>query len=152
MKILIRNAQPFLPLTLSSIEQVASAVLAQEGVTTDELSLHFVTTEEISALHATFFNDPTPTDTISFPLDPPGAPGYHVLGEVFVCPETARSYLQKEDPQACYEETLLYLIHGLLHLIGYDDQSEEERIKMRLAEERHLLNLSTQQLSLSKNS
>jgi probable rRNA maturation factor len=105
------------------------------NVEADEISVHFVTQKKICDLHAEYFDDPTPTDTISFPLDYPSknSQGHVHLGEVFVCPKTALEYVQKKggDP---YIETSLYLVHGILHLLGYDDLTPKERKEMRKQE------------------
>ena len=103
---------------------------------TNEVSVYFVTTEEMCCLHLDYFNDPTPTDCISFPLDDSQDQdaGYHILGEVFVCPQTAIDY----DAKAAYSEATLYLVHGLLHLIGYDDLDAKSRRIMRAAEKKYM--------------
>lgn len=99
-----------------------------------DVSVHLITDKQMRGLHKTYFDDESPTDCISFPIDD------EILGDVFVCPKTALLYAEKnqKDP---YEEIALYIIHGLLHLIGYDDLQEEERKKMRRAETKHLRNL-----------
>ena len=68
--------------------------------------------------------------SITFPLD------QDFLGEIFICPKTALLY----NPQHPYQETTLYVIHGLLHLLGYDDISSKERTIMR-REEKKLMTL-----------
>ncbi len=97
-------------------------------------------------LHGQYFNDRSLTDCISFPLDESESP-YRVLGDVFVCPQVAIAYAGRNggDP---YLETTLYLVHGLLHLMGYDDITEKDRKKMRAAEERHLSHLQKRRLTL----
>jgi probable rRNA maturation factor len=147
----ILDRQTALKFSLDSVKKIVKAVLKEEGESCDELSIHFVDKAEITKLHADYFNDPTPTDCISFPIDEEEeASPYRLLGEVFVCPETAIEYAQKHkgDP---YEETKLYLIHGLLHLMGYDDIEEADRQEMRNAEERHLQRLKRLNVSLLPN-
>jgi probable rRNA maturation factor len=106
--------------------------------------VHFVTAKKICYLHDLFFKDPTLTDCISVPLDPMGkrSGGYHLLGEIFVCPKAALLYAKEHviDPQ---EETLRYVIHGLLHLIGYDDIKLKDRRVMKKKEEECLHTLIT---------
>lgn len=116
-------------------------LLKQLGGRVDEVSIHFVNVKEISKLHADFFDDPSPTDCISLPLDSPfdDTGSWHVLGEVFVCPAIAKSYAKEHDLDA-YQETLLYVVHGLLHLYGYDDLEPKARRKMR-AKEKELMSL-----------
>ncbi|MCC5832271.1 MAG: rRNA maturation RNase YbeY [Chlamydiales bacterium] len=126
-------------------------VLHTERKHTNELSVYFVTTEEITRLHKEFFHDPSPTDCISFPLDQEEGVGYHILGEVFICPKTAIDYLLQsgeEINEDSYRETTLYLVHGLLHLIGYKDINDEDRKNMRAAEQRLMEPLIRQKLLL----
>ncbi len=138
MLVHIFNQQTDLPLDENQVRNLVKKVLEQERQTCDEVSLYFVSIDEISQLHQKFFNDPSPTDCISFPLDQDEeSDSYQILGEVFVCPAMAIEYAQANhlDP---YEETTLYVIHGLLHLMGYDDIEESEIKQMRHAEAKHL--------------
>lgn len=59
------------------------------------------------------------------------------LGDVFVCPRQAIFYADENglDP---YRETTLYIVHGLLHLLGYDDIEESDAKLMRRKELKHL--------------
>jgi len=100
------------------------AVLEDLGSTHTEVSIYCVTQAKICALHDQFFQDPTPTDCISFPLDE------EHLGEVFVCPKAALEYAP-EDP---HNEVALYIIHGLLHCLGYDDLEPVAKRAMRKKE------------------
>lgn len=144
MKIHISNAQRDLGLDRAQIRTLVADVLRTEGVVTDELFLYFVTHKKIAALHLLYFDDPTPTDCISFPIDPPrrskrNTPP-HVLGEIFVAPKAAIEYITKHPKRgnSVERELALYIIHGLLHLIGYDDLETRARTRMRRAEKRHL--------------
>jgi len=71
-----------------------------------------------------------------------------ILGDVFVCPKTAIEY-SKSHGGDVYEELTLYVIHGLLHLMGYDDIEETDIVKMREAEKRHMNHLKKLDLGLS---
>jgi probable rRNA maturation factor len=114
----------------------------------DEVELRFVSNRAMCKLHQEFFDDPSPTDCISFPIDSADDIGYRLLGEVVVCPKTAITYADKyqNDP---YEEVTLYIIHGLLHLLGYDDLEEKTRKQMRLLEKKCFAVLKKQNLVLS---
>ena len=72
---------------------------------------------------------------MSFPLDPSGTASSvpTVLGEVFVCPRVAITYAHAHDLDP-YAETTRYLIHGILHLLGYDDLTPREKQVMRRKE------------------
>lgn len=139
MRVNVINRQRDLSLDSRVVKKLVKRVIEDEGESCDEVSVYFVKTAEISKLHADYFDDPSPTDCISFPLDDTqDSEGYRHLGEVFVCPAVALSYATKKslDPT---QETLLYIIHGLLHLLGYDDQDPKAKRRMRRAEKRHVL-------------
>lgn len=132
--IAIFNRQKDLPLNKGSARTLVQSLFDFLKISAEEISLYFVTEKEICKLHEQFFQDPTPTDCISFPLDEKD------LGEIFVCPSVAIQYAKKRklDP---YEETSLYIVHGLLHLLGFDDLEEKARRTMRKKEKscmRHL--------------
>ena len=131
------NSQDSLTIPLARVQLLAETMLAFKKVKTDEISIHFVDKKTISDLHQEFFQDPTPTDCITFPVDAPDEEpnGHHVLGEVFVCPEVAIEYAQAHNLSP-YDEVSMYIIHGLLHLLGYDDLSPKEEKIMREEEKR----------------
>jgi probable rRNA maturation factor len=116
----IINDQDALAIAEEAVRSLVQCVLEYEGQTCDEVAIHFVSTQKICELHDEFFNDPSSTDCISFPLDDEEESDYRILGEVFVCPATAVEYAQHHSTDP-YEETSLYIVHGLLHLMGYDD-------------------------------
>ncbi len=137
------------------MKKVISFLLKILKISTDEVIFHFVTDPKIREIHKEFFNDPSSTDCITFPLDPPEKRknSYHVLGEAFICPKIALSYAKKRaiDP---YEELCRYVVHCLLHMIGYDDIESGERAKMKRRERNCLKKLKEEGLlnkSLSKS-
>ncbi|MEM7175721.1 MAG: rRNA maturation RNase YbeY [Chlamydiota bacterium] len=127
--------QADLTICSSQVKNLVNVVLTYKQIVCDTVICHFVDTATISALHRDFFNDPTPTDCISFPLDAPTAspPGDSILGEIFVCPRIAIDYATTHQLNP-YDEVSLYLIHGLLHLIGYTDTEPKKRAEMRRQE------------------
>lgn len=93
-----------------------------------ELSIALVDDEEIARVHDVYLGDDSPTDVITFPGEEE-----EFAGEIVVSAETARRAAREEDTTLAYEISL-YLVHGLLHLSGLGDASEEERARMRRAE------------------
>ena len=71
-------------------------------------------------------------ETISIDDDPQDE---NVTAEIYICPEVAVQYATEHqlDPS---RELLLYAVHGMLHLAGYDDIEDDDRAKMRQAEAR----------------
>jgi len=143
----IVNEQDSLIFPLEQIEPIIKQVLKDENCTCDEISINFVDEPTICQLHQDHFNDPSPTDCITFPIDEEDDSCYRVLGEVFICPYTALKYAKEhnEDP---YLELTLYLVHGLLHLLGYDDIEEADCVLMRQAEKRHMKKLKKLKITI----
>ena len=96
-----------------------------------ELSLVFLTDPALAKLHGDFLDDPSPTDVITFEGDP--ASGH--AGEICVSVDTAAAYATKHRRDFAAELTL-YLVHGWLHLAGYDDLAPARKRVMRRAEAR----------------
>ncbi len=145
MHVLIQNTQKDLKLSKRAVKKYILTALHFLDVSADEIHINFVTEKKICLIHEQFFNDPSPTDCITLPLDEDEETiGYKLLGEVFICPKAALSY---PDP---YKETGLYIVHTLLHLIGYRDGNPAERLKMRRAEKRVLAHLDKNNLRLDK--
>lgn len=138
----VENNQTDLVIDLLTVKQIADTVISYEGHSYDEVSIYLVDMDQICSIHQDFFDDPSPTDCISFPMDEPDEEGYKILGDIFVCPKAAIDYavMNGGDP---YYETTLYTVHGLLHLLGYDDIEEVDQIEMREAEKRHMEHLKT---------
>lgn len=137
MNILVVHNQKSLKISDESVRRVITEFLLVANVHYDEVAIHFVNVETICDLHSDYFDDPSPTDCISFPMDDTQFPGYRVMGDIFICPETALKYVQ-ENGGNVYQEVTLYLIHGLLHLIGYDDVEDIDNQAMRKAEAIHI--------------
>jgi probable rRNA maturation factor len=109
-----------LPTDHGALIDLARRTLDAEGAGAVELSVSLVSTEEMDDLHRRYLDEPGPTDVLSFILDEDG-----LLGDVVICPEVASS--QTEELSA---ELRLLLVHGILHLLGYDHEGDEERRAM----------------------
>ncbi|MDT7942494.1 MAG: rRNA maturation RNase YbeY [Bacteroidota bacterium] len=99
------------------------------------LAYTFVSTSEMQTLHETLLGDPSPTDVLT--LDYREASDAPLLAEIFICPAfvktSARTYRLPYG-----EELRRVLVHALLHLLGFRDDTPENRLRMRFAEERCL--------------
>jgi probable rRNA maturation factor len=137
------NRQKELPLAMPKVRAALRELCSFLAISSDELALYFVGKKRIGELHEEFFGDASPTDCISFPIDD------SYLGEIFVCPAVALDYAKKRglDP---HEETLLYVVHGLLHLVGFDDLTPQAKRIMRKKEKSCMRHLSKQGLSLHR--
>jgi probable rRNA maturation factor len=107
------------------------------GCPPGELSLVFLTDGALAQLHADFMDDPSTTDVITFEGDTAAG----LAGEICVSADTARAYARAHGHDFATELTL-YLVHGWLHLAGYDDLQPAKKRRMRAAEARALQLLS----------
>jgi probable rRNA maturation factor len=98
-----------------------------------ELSIAFLTDSALARLHASFLDDLSPTDVITFA----GTPAFGQAGEICVSADTARTFAAGHRRDFS-EELTLYIVHGWLHLAGHDDRQPACKKRMRAAEARAL--------------
>lgn len=104
-----------------------------------ELSIVFVTDEEMARLNERYRKRVGPTNVLSFPLHLPGATDMHpeILGDVVISTETASK--EAENVGISLEEQIdRLLVHGVLHLLGYDHQKSKEEHLMSQKEKEML--------------
>ena len=119
---------------LEGLMTLARATLLGEGIADAELSISFVTEDEIAGLHERYLHEAGPTDVLSFPLDDEaGEDGLRQLGDVVIAPAVA-SRNNPDDPAA---ELRLLLVHGILHLLGHDHLEQADRATMWARQERY---------------
>jgi probable rRNA maturation factor len=113
-----------------ALVELLEAVLAEEGVGADaEAGLLLVGVEEMGALNAEHLGGEGPTDVLSFPLDGVGdGPGW-MVGDVVVCPEVAVGQAAGH-AGGVEDELRLLVVHGALHLCGWDHGEPAERQAM----------------------
>lgn len=131
-RILVDDRQHAL-VDVDGLVSLASACLAGEGAGRSELSLSFVTEDEIADLHLRYMGEEGSTDVLSFPLEEVDEDGVRILGDVVIAPAVAGRN-NPADPSA---EMRLLLVHGILHLLGHDHEEDEERAEMWAIQERY---------------
>ncbi len=156
----IANAHPRLHCARRALEKTVAVLDAHAekflgGCPPGELSIVFLTDPALAQIHADFMNDSTATDVITFE----GRPEAGLAGEICVSADTAARYvalLEGRAPAsprartplmarprrssavqtAFSTELTLYVVHGWLHLAGYDDLQPAKKRRMRAAERR----------------
>lgn len=126
-----------LPGTTRRLRGVAVATLRRVGVTQGALSLLLCDDRTIELLNSHFRKIPKPTDVLSFPAGDRLPTGTVHLGDVAISVETAARQAEAAG-HSLEQELCLLLIHGVLHLCGYDherDQGEMAALEARLREE-----------------
>jgi probable rRNA maturation factor len=136
---------------------LANAALVEQGVRgLAEVSLIFCDETTIAALNLQFMGKLGPTDVLSFPIDsepeptgrvpdaggsgpgePPASEIPQLIGDIVICPAVAaKNALEHEC--TLDDEIALLIVHGVLHLMGWDHEVDEEAERME-ARERELL-------------
>ena len=135
IRVSIASPQEIVTPPFAQLREVGRVVLEGEGVTEAKISLAFVDDATIHGLNKRFLNHDEPTDVISFPLS--GAGSKKLEGELVIGVEVAKRQAE-ERGHSVDAELCLYVIHGLLHLCGYDDKKPKDAREMR-AKERYYL-------------
>lgn len=139
IRIKVASPQEIHPLPYQRLRDIGALVLEGEAVKEAKVSLAFVDNPTIHRINNQFLQHDEPTDVITFPMSGPGAKvleGELVIG-VEVAIEQARERGHSVD-----EELFLYVVHGLLHLVGFDDIGDADRAAMRARERYWLKELS----------
>ena len=131
----VRNSQRKVPLNVADLERFTVKALklclelprkSSKLTKLPEIAVWIVSDRRIAALHRKFMDEPGPTDVITF---------QH--GEIFISAETARRHAHRFK-NTLARELKLYIVHGLLHLQGFDDRDERGARAMRAVQSRIL--------------
>lgn len=127
------------PLDLSAFERLAAFILDREELPDEvELSIAIVHVAEMAELNSRYRGKDGPTDVLSFPCDDPcpvASPGEPIaLGDVVIAPEIAEQQAA-ELGHTVEAELNLLLAHGVLHLLGYDHEADEDAEAMQAREQ-----------------
>ena len=122
-------------MSAAQIRRAVVATLAAEKAKKSRVSVLLTGNREIRRINLSFLKHDYATDVISF-----GAGEKNYLGDIVVSAEMARSFSKKlRIPYT--QELSRYVVHGTLHLLGYEDGSKKDKIKMRRRQERILKKL-----------
>jgi len=141
-QITIKNLQKKIPLNPSRITRMVKTILRHEGIAAADLSFVFVTDRAIKVLNKKYLKRSYATDVLAFDL------GQGTLCEKKKCPLAGEIIISVETAvknAKLYHSTLkgeiaLYVSHGILHLLGYDDHSRRDIKRMR-EKEGEILNI-----------
>ena len=137
---MILNRQSRILLQDAALARFLTSVRRELKLSRRELTVCFVGDREIARLNRQFRGKPKSTDVLSFPANGTGASDFQsaegdkVLGDIAISPQAARRNARLFG-RTFDEEIRILILHGVLHLAGYDhevDNGEMERIEMRL--------------------
>ena len=136
-KIVVHQANPDRTIVEEQIRATVARVVEGEGFVIQELSIVLADNATVHELNREWLGHDYETDVVSFSLDEAALADRRIDGEIYVDLDTAAE--RAPDFGASFEaETLRYVLHGLLHLMGHDDATEGQRSAMRALEDRYL--------------
>lgn len=130
LDVFVANEQSDVPLDERRIVSLVRVAAAEEDVDPRaEVSVLLVERQAMASLKEKWLGEPGPTDVLAFPMDdqPPDQEPY-ILGDIVVCPDVA---LHQASAGQVTEEVDLLVVHGFLHLVGYDHQRPQDARSMR---------------------
>jgi rRNA maturation RNase YbeY len=134
-EIVVANRQRAKPLDRAQLKKLVEWVCAQMKIESAQVGFHFVTPKEMARVHEQFMNIAGSTDVITF--DHGSQPPHFIHGEIYI--SIADAIQQAKDFKTTWRsEVNRYVIHGLLHLLGYDDTMPKARAIMKRHENRLL--------------
>ena len=129
----IQNLQREAPVDAARMTRLARCAIRRLRIRErGTLSIAFIATRRMRALNHQFLRHDRPTDVLSFRYD-----GEPIVGEILIDPSQAKAYANRHNvPYA--EELSRYVVHGLLHWLGHEDQTAAQQRAMRAMEDRLL--------------
>lgn len=131
----------------SDVVPLAQLVMREERLPADsEVAIVLIDSDEMARYNELYMHESGPTDVLSFPIEDgaPGAPPERAeegppvnIGDVFIAPDVVRANADRSEVPF-EDEFALMVVHGLLHLLGWDHRSEDDATRME-ARERELL-------------
>jgi probable rRNA maturation factor len=141
MNVTIASRQRVRKINRPLLKQVTTALLADSKIEKADLGIHLVAAAEMTRLNEKFLRHAGPTDVITFDYSNPRPqtpdPRRQLHGEIFVCVDEAVLQARKFGT-SWQSEVARYIVHGVLHLLGFDDASANARGKMKREEDRRL--------------
>ena len=141
MEILFKNAQRKIRINSKGIKNNVKQVLEDLDCHEKELSILVVSDAKIRELNRQYRGMDRATDVLSFPQqEEDNGLNHHLLGDIVFSAETAARQA-KEHGLSFEEEILLLLIHGILHLLGYDHERSKKNEKQMRKKSRELFGM-----------
>jgi probable rRNA maturation factor len=140
----VHNPQTLIELDFQALKAAARTVLEGEGIRAAKVTLAFLDNSAIHALNKRHLDHDEPTDVITFPYSAPQAK--KLEGDIAIGAEVAKQQAA-ERGHPVNTELILYVIHGCLHLCGYDDRTSRDAKQMRRKEREYLAKLGLPDIS-----
>lgn len=130
MQVYLNNKQKYLKISARYWKKFIVEILKVLKIEDNtEISITFVTNKKIQKINKEFRNIDKPTDVLSFPFDNSFKLPVQMLGDIVISTEKAEFQAQ-EYGHSLNREIAFLLVHGILHLLGYDHETIEEEKEM----------------------
>jgi len=149
--VVVADEQTKIAIDIARWGDLAIAALVSHGVQDGEMNLLFVDESEMHELNLAHMNRDRPTDVLSFPLDGSDGDGTDLdqpvdvfIGDIVVCPSYAAAQAPEHAGELSHDGSLddelaLLVVHGVLHVLGWDHEDPVEAQQMSAAEQALLL-------------
>ncbi len=140
MKIWIRNLQRLIPLDSRKLKKVAKTILADFALPDAEVSISFVDDGRIQELNRRYLGRDKPTNVLAFSMREGEFASLHpqLLGDVVISVDTARRQSNRFGLNET-EMVILLMIHGILHLLGYDHEGTKKGASKMALKQKEML-------------
>jgi len=130
LRIIIKNLQNKVPVNSKKVVKTAQKVLSSEGIKkSGEITFSFVNDRKIKELNLKYLGKNNPTDVIAFDVAEPKRPD-KLFADIVISADRAISNAKIFKTSPLYE-LYLYVVHGMLHLLGYNDKDARQRQIMK---------------------
>ncbi|MDD5729892.1 MAG: rRNA maturation RNase YbeY [Candidatus Omnitrophica bacterium] len=134
-KVTVKNLQKKLPINPKKIKSLVFKVLSSEGARkSGEINICFVNDAKISEFNSKYLGINRPTDVLAFDISENKD---HLLTDIIISTDTAFSNSKVFNTTPLFE-LYLYVIHGTLHVLGYDDSTSKQRKIMEKKSSRYV--------------
>jgi len=152
MNLVITNRQRTKKINSRRLKEITEALLAELKITEAEMGVNLVGVREMALVNETFLQHEGPTDVITFDhrnceLQIANCES-EIHGELFICVNVAMTQA-KEFKSSWQAEVVRYVVHGVLHLLGYDDLKPALRRRMK-REENRLMRLLEREFTFAR--
>ncbi len=150
MNLVIANRQRVKKINTRLFKQIVGELFCELEIADAELGINLVATREMTLVNETFLQHTGTTDVITFDHaeKKQAKPTHSIHGELFICVNVALT--QAKVFQTTWQaEIVRYIVHGVLHLLGYDDLKPDLRREMK-REENRLVQLLAKKFSFAQ--
>ncbi len=130
------DEQTLLNVDFQRMKRAVEKILTDAGYTRGRIEIAVVEAEPMHEMNVQFLGHDYPTDVLAFPMEVDPKKG-RLEGEIVVCSDVAND-LARDFQWSAEDELLLYVVHGALHLVGYDDHTPEDAPIMHAKEREYL--------------